>query len=256
MERNKGVLLGGIRVKELPLKVSEERWKKAQAWELRYWQQQHHSFFKGLQFKLRRPLQAKKVQHDDWNFWWASKFEDYQVIPNNINNAIELGCGPYTNIRLVAKGRQIIHTYCNDPLTMHYIHLKRGWLSEAYKKGLILLDDHPIEEMPYVSKYFDLVLMINVLDHVNDALLCIRQAKRITKRGGYLVIGQDLSSMEDVENTGDDTGHPIRIDHVTLDEELLTHFRPHLYRILDREDGRNPPAHYGTYIFIGEKFMY
>jgi SAM-dependent methyltransferase len=145
------------------------------------------------------------------------------------------------------------HVYCSDLLAKHYITFKGRWLTEAWERGDICNDDYPIEECPFAPNYLDLVVLINVLDHVRDIILCLRQAIRITKPEGYLVVGQDLSNMEDALRTGDDIGHLIRIDHGTLDRELMLHFDPLLHKILGREEGRNPLAHYGTYIFIGRE---
>lgn len=239
---------------KLPLKVSSERWKQAQGWELNLWRTQNIPKGKGWRALLKRLIRRIKPDPgDDWNFWWAAKFDGYQAIPTELENAIELGCGPYTNMRLILPGRRIKHVWCSDPLAKYYITFKGRWLAEAYKAGKVLLDDHPLEECPFASDYFDLVVCINVLDHVRDSILCIRQLVRITKPGGYLVVGQDLSNEGDVLSTGDDIGHPIRIDHCTLDQELMPQFEPVIYRILGREEGRNPSAHYGTYIFIGRK---
>jgi hypothetical protein len=66
-------------------------------------------------------------------------------------------------------------------------------------------------------------------------------------------VGQDLSNPEDVAQMGEDTGHPIRIDHDTLNAHLLPQFAPKLHQVLRREEGRNPEAHYGTYLIIGKK---
>ena len=241
-------------MQKLPIRISTERWKQAQEWELNLWRSQNRTKLFTWQELLKQLLRRTKSEHsDDWNFWWSEKFAGYQVLPKNLENAIELGCGPYTNMRLILQGRCIEHVYCSDPLLKHYITFSGKWLAEAWKRGDVLIDDHPLEECPFASDYFCLVVLINVLDHVKDSILCLRQAIRITKPGGYLIVGQDLSNMEDVLQTGDDIGHPIRIDRSTLDLELMPHFETVLYKTLGREEGRNPSAHYGTYIFIGRK---
>ena len=42
---------------------------------------------------------------DDWNHWWAEHFDDYRFLPEHLGDYIELGCGPYTNTRLILPGR-------------------------------------------------------------------------------------------------------------------------------------------------------
>ncbi len=251
-------------MEKLPLSVSLERWQQAQEWEGAYWRAQHPSRPRLLTTPLKK-LTAKVLDKlgpgtdqpsagDDWNHWWAGQFEHYQCLPHTFDNVIELGAGPYTNIRVILEDRTASHVICSDPLVNEYLRFKGQWLAKMWQDGKVHVDDHPLEECPFASDYFDLVVVINVLDHCRDSLACIRQAARITKPKGYLVIGQDLTNLDDVQRIGDDIGHPIRIDHDTLDTQLLPSFRKVHYKILSREAGRNPSAHYGTYVFIGQKY--
>ncbi len=237
------------------MKVSKDRWQAAQEWEHRVWLSENGSPLRRLARSVLAKLGARNFIGDDWNHWWREKFDGYRIVPAELENVIELGCGPYTNIRLIKTGRKIQYLICSDPLVKHYIRFKGRWLSEAWRRGEILIDDHPAEECPFATCYFDLTVMINVLDHVRDAMQCLDQAMRITKPGGLLVVGQDLTNSGDLSNPAirDDVGHPIRLTHEILDEKLLPGFEPVLYRILLRAEGRNPVAHYGTYIFIGQK---
>jgi len=235
------------------LEVSKERWLKAQEFELTIWQGRS-SWYNVLISMITRAFGFKSINvGDDWNSWWYEQFDSYRIIPNRLHNAIELGCGPYTNIRLIWKDRTIDHVVCSDPLASHYIRFKRCWLASEYSRGTILIDNHPAEESPFENDYFDLVIMINVLDHVQDALASLCTAIRITRPSGYLVIGQDLSDETDVTTSSEDVGHPIRLHHEDIDKYILGIFEPKLYKILRREEGRNPQAHYGTYLFIGQK---
>ncbi len=248
---------------KLPLCVSRERWQQAQEWEGAYWRAQHPARPDRVSSSLQKltakvlgkqgPETEQPSAGDDWNHWWAEQFEQYQCLPSTFENVIEVGAGPYTNVRVILEGRQASHLICSDPLIREYLRFKGQWLERMWQAGAVYVDDHPLEDCPFASDYFDLVVVINVLDHCRDSLACIRQATRITKPGGYLVIGQDLTNIDDVQRIGDDIGHPIRIDHDTLDKELLNGFRKVRYKILSRAEGRNPSAHYGTYVFIGQK---
>jgi ubiquinone/menaquinone biosynthesis C-methylase UbiE len=117
------------------------------------------------------------------------------------------------------------------------------------------VDDHPIEQCPYAANYFDVVVMINVLDHVMDAQLCLATATRITKPGGLLVIGQDLTNEEDLKKIPFDIGHPIRLRLEDVESQLIG-FSPVLRKVLPRAASRNPDAHYATLIFAGRKDTY
>lgn len=232
------------------LQVSDARWKDAQHWELQEWKRANRS---GWLRGLGKRLVNRADVGDDWNHWWSGQFHGYEEIPQTLENAVELGCGPYTNIRLISAGRHISHIFCSDPLVREYVTFRGRWLAEAVKSGRVLIDDHPIEECPFATDYFDLVVMINVLDHVRDAVVGLRQALRITRPGGFLVVGQDLTDEEDLTRIPDDVGHPVRLPQDFLDSELLNKCGIRLHRVLPREEGRNPSAHCGTYLFIGTK---
>ena len=97
--------------------------------------------------------------------------------------------------------------------------------------------------------------MINVLDHVQDANLCMLKAIDITKKGGYLLVGQDLTNEEDMHYLKDSpgaTGHPIELSGEWMNEYFQGKFNPIINNILERSKGRSD-LHYGTYIFAGKK---
>jgi SAM-dependent methyltransferase len=237
-------------------KTSSKRWEEAQAWELSVWQEVERSRArKRYRLPIVGPILRRFRRHregDDWNRWWAERFEHYQTLPSEIENYVELGCGPYTNTRLILRDRKVGHVVCSDPLIKEYIKLEDTWVSRQCRAGRISIDDHPIEECPFADGYFDVVVMTNVLDHVRDAGGCLENAVRITKPGGHLVIGQELSNEEDVALSKDDPGHPIFLGL----KFIVAHLRdltPVLRRDLGREEGRNPSAHFATMVYIGKK---
>lgn len=244
-------------------KISDDRWKVAQAWELDQWSSAAGSTRRGrirgavARTGLNRlfpSLQRLLGVGDDWNEWWEERFEHYSLVPHSLENVIELGCGPFTNIRLIRRARQMRYIHCSDPLARKYIDFRGLWLAEAYRRKEILLDDHPAETCPYATDFFDLTVLINVLDHVRDMEACLASAIRITKPGGLLILGQDLTNQEDIERMGpEDIGHPIRVTHTELDALTSPHLEFLSHKVLDRDSGRNPAAHYGTYLLIGRK---
>jgi len=214
-------------------RIPEARWQEAQAWERREWE------------KYANPT------GDDWNKWWADKFGGYAFLPRQLGDVAEIGCGPFTNIRLIRKGRETKRIVCSDPLAETYLRLP-CWLAQSHRLGLIEVDAHPAEECPLPAASFDLVVMTNVLDHVRDADLCLRNAAGLVKPGGYFILGQDLSDTEDEKRFPRDIGHPIRLRLEDVSPHLAG-FRSIIHRVLARAEGRNPAAHYGTLIFAGQK---
>ncbi|MEW6157508.1 MAG: class I SAM-dependent methyltransferase, partial [Verrucomicrobiota bacterium] len=197
-----------------------------------------------------------KYRGDDWNYWWKTQFDHYRFLPRSVPNALEVGCGPYTNLRLIRETCQPDHIVLSDPLIRTYVKFKLTFVAELYRDALCILDDHPLEELPFADNYFDLTVMINVLDHVRDAALCMKNLIRVTKPGGYVIIGQDLSNDDDMKALKEDggaVGHPIKLDHHWFAPYLDHGFNPIIRKVLSREEGRAPEAHYGNLIFAGRK---
>ena len=241
-------------------RVSTERWRDAQQWEQRHWikaQAYRARFFKNHLWRLLSRLGlVEKYRGDDWNRWWKTAFADYSFLPPVVNNAIEVGCGPYSNVRLIMDRCHPNHLILSDPLIRTYAKFQLTFVAQQYQEVACMLDDHPIEELPFSSDYFDLSVMINVLDHVRDAHQCMANLIRITRPGGYLILGQDLTNEEDLakmKNTNGEIGHPIKLSAEWFEPYLKEGFEHLQYCVLPRNKGRAPEHHYGTLLFAGRK---
>lgn len=240
-------------------KVGTERWIEAQKWEEAHWirsQNARAKFGKNWIWRALRMFRfVDKYRGDDWNLWWKKQFDEYRFLPTRVGNAIEVGCGPYTNIRHILPTCKPDHLFLSDPLIKTYVKFKLAFTADAYKKAFCILDDHPLEETPYRDNYFDLVVMINVLDHVRDAALCMENLLRIVKPGGWVVIGQELTNDEDLNVLSEDpglVGHPIKLSHQWFTPYLEKRLEPAIHKILTRQEGRVPSHHSGTLIFAAQ----
>jgi SAM-dependent methyltransferase len=239
------------------VRVSAERWKEAQRWELALWHEgQVKRGWKHVVWPVAGPalrlLDRQRAWGDDWNRWWRDRFDGYRFLPEQLGDCVELGCGPYTNIRLILEGRHARRVVCSDPHVRSYVTFRGRWLAEAHASGHVEIDGHPIEDCVLPTESFDLVVMINVLDHVRDADICMRTALEICRPGGFFLLGQDLSNEDDVLRHPHDIGHPIRLRREDL-EPYLEGFETVLRRDLGREEGRVPALHYATLVFAGQK---
>lgn len=252
------------------ISVENQKWLDAQTFERRCWTRdnQHNSrlaiilkFLRTLKKSPKRFFELIRYRDfyvgDDWNFWWKEKFDNYQILPSHFGAALEVGCGPYTNIRIISKLKKIDKIYCVDPLMNLYLSFKLNWLTEMSKKGKIFTSVGRGESLEFPNKSFDLVVCNNVLDHVQDARACLSEISRVLKVGGYFVFGQDLSSETDINKQQREDrgfiGHPIKLHHQTLDQLLGNMYEIKMRKILPRVASRNPRHHYGTYIFVGAK---
>ncbi len=132
------------------LKVSPERWTEAQAWELALWKEaQQKRGWKRIVWPVAGPVLRRldpiRASGDDWNRWWRERFDDYRFLPTSLGDCIELGCGPYTNIRLILEGREASRIVCSDPFPRSYVTFDGRWLASSHAEGRIEIDDHPIE---------------------------------------------------------------------------------------------------------------
>jgi SAM-dependent methyltransferase len=231
-------------------KIDSNRWKQAQKFELSF---AHRNVNKG----------------DDHNYWWRKQFENYQVLRNlEFPNVLEVGCGPHTNVRMILPFIKFQNLFLEDPLIHAYLGLKKtfhfAWplkmfpsvevtrLHKKYRASLLI---EPLEELSLSDESIDLCICINVLDHVQDTDMCIQQMRRVTKKEGIIILGQDLSNEEDMmlcPESWVDAGHPIKIDDVYLDIQLGD-LHPLYKKILPREQGRNPRCHYATYFLIAKR---
>jgi SAM-dependent methyltransferase len=235
--------------------VSRDRWLEAQTWERELWETSaRRTGWRRVAWPILKPalraLGWKRAWGDDWNHWWAGQFDGYRFLPDDLGDYIEVGCGPYTNTRLILENRTAGRVVCSDPLADTYLQLTDRWLSMAHRKGLVEVDNHPIEELPFAPGSFDVVVMNNVLDHVRDADLCLDRVVELLRPGGIFIFGQDLSNDEDVRRHPHDVGHPIRLAREDVDRHL-TDFDVLLRKDLPREQGRDPRLHYATLIFAG-----
>jgi SAM-dependent methyltransferase len=243
--------------KPIPSEITRERWLRAQRWELQFWNRQNippprwKRLLRPLLvlLGLRHPLRT--IELDDRNYWWREKFDGYRMLPSAMTNVVELGCGPYTNIRLIRLGRRISSITCSDPLAAHYVRYPRAWLAQAIRQGSVAVDHHPIEDCPFASNFFELTIMINVLDHVRDAAKCVHQAVRITAPGGYLIVGQDLTGPSDSPPAN--PGHPFLLTDDQIVPILDAACDRVLHRIVPREEVSDPDMHYGALAYIGRK---
>ncbi|HXE41775.1 MAG TPA: class I SAM-dependent methyltransferase [Candidatus Baltobacteraceae bacterium] len=247
-------------MKAISDKVSAERWRAAQQWEEQHWigaQKARARFFKNYIWRILSAAGlVSKYRGDDWNEWWKRQFDNYQFLPSTVNNALEAGCGPYTNVRLMLDRCHFEHLYLSDPLIRTYAKFKLTFVAERYRNADCMLDDHPLEELPFADNYFDLAVMINVLDHVQDAGKCMENLIRIVKPGGILILGQDLTNEQDLaalKNDAGAIGHPIKLDAEWFAPFLGKKFAPIIYKTLSREEGRAPEFHCGDLIFAGRK---
>ena len=230
------------------VRVPKQRWQQAQKYERDTW------------------LVANAAASDDRNTAHEAGFGGYAALGSRVfRRAIELGCGPFTNLRIVARHCRIERCSLLDPLILQYLdhphcrydrkslligetslgrtlgtsrigrglrRLVRAVFPSAVEQRLpiVQLLPMPIEEMPGGS--YDLVVMINVLEHCFDATAIFDKILRILTPGGVLVFHDKLFDPGEIEadvRTRFDAGHPLRVARPVIEAFVEKNFAP-LYR--------------------------
>lgn len=234
--------------------VSAERWKTAQTTERKHW------------------MELGLSNGNDRNDQHYGAFDNYRALRGlKFQNAIELGCGPFTNLRLIANVAEIAACTLLDPLIETYlshpncfytrevmfrdlpvqvgpIPLSKLWREAGRFPGVLSrvrrrrkipvrrIIAEPIETMP-VSERYDLVVIINVLEHCYDVREVVARILAIMKPGSILVFHDKLYDHEMVKETvvhEYDAAHPLQVDRGIILSFLEQNFIQ-MYRRVDRE---------------------
>jgi SAM-dependent methyltransferase len=182
------------------LKVDKERWLEAQYYERKTW------------------MQLGTHLSDDRNYEHFQRFNGYENLlqyEETIKTAIELGCGPFTNLRTISsKLRNLSEVHLLDPLINDYLnHPNCSYKNKSFLNYKTVLHDCSIEQFEITQKY-DLVLMNNVLEHCYDVNIIFENIFNMLNDGGIFVFSDVYFKKEDVSRmcfTIYDTGHPIKL---------------------------------------------
>jgi SAM-dependent methyltransferase len=202
------------------LRVDRERWLDAQYYERKTW------------------MQLGQSLSDDRNFEHSERFDNYSKLEDNktlIKRVIELGCGPFTNLRTMYKllpSLEEVHLL--DPLLNDYLnHPNCFYKNKNFSGYKTVTHSCPIEEFNNNGLKFDLVVMNNVLEHCYDVNIIFEKIHDIVENGGIFIFSDVYFKKEDVfrmVHTIYDAGHPIK-----LSEEFMNTFLSRFESLYERD---------------------
>jgi len=211
-------------------KVSEERWKEAQRYELNFWKPHIQTNPKET-WKNFEPY-FKSYFHEFFNQNWEGK------------TVLEIGVGASGAMWLTNATRKI----GVEPLANALLQIN----PELYK-GYEMIS-HGAEALPEVQDAIvDAVMSFNAIDHCQSVPAIMAEIKRILKPGGQLAVGCDLKS----QPSHLDDGHPIALSGEWfakwLDEngfafKKMDVFKSRNFDLVTGKDNLD-----GCLFFIGEK---
>lgn len=213
-------------------KVSYDRWKEAQEYERKTWVEQ-----------CRNLSTDRNEDH-------AKHFENYKMLNDMLVNKeltiTELGCGPFTNLRLILPTlkKQIKKVDLLDPLILDYINNMSRCPYKNCRLGLtpVNLIYSPIETFNTKEKY-DLIVMINVLEHCFNFENIWEKIKSFMHEDSIFVFADkfidDTKLTEHIDNQFD-AGHPLRISNSFIDNKINKDYNI-LYKksFVDEEEFKN-----------------
>ena len=212
--------------------VDRARWEEAQHYEERTWSVLN-----------RDAADDRNVQH-------FQRFRGFKAIAGRrFDNVIELGCGPFTNLRLLADVVGLGSVDLLDPLAESYLEHPHC----TYRDGALV--GHPVRLHPVAiedfepDRAYDLVLMLNVIEHCFDAGTVFAKVLTMLEDDGVFVFHDKLYPAKAIDPSRlYDAGHPLRVRSEVIKSFLRENFKPLFRRTInDREVGL--PMTY----FIGTK---
>ena len=94
----------------------------------------------------------------------------------NGKSILEVGCSPAAEIYYLEEAHLRVGI---DPLAFEWKHLYRTGTNHIQGMG---------EYLPFKDITFDIVLCLNVLDHVQSPIHTLKEIKRVLKEGGVLAL--------------------------------------------------------------------
>ncbi len=189
--------------------VTVDRWKLAQDAERHHW------------------LDLRPHMREDRNMDHAYMYDRYAMLGGKtFENAIELGCGPFTNMHVLGQVCHIKRLTLLDPLIEDYLTHPNC----LYRNGSLMVSSGqplpvdervalPIEQFEPKQSY-DLVVMLNVIEHCYDVPLIFQKIWDMTAPGGFVFFHDryfdHAQVVAEAERTYD-AAHPLKVDRKLID---------------------------------------
>ena len=172
-------------------KIEKQEWEKCQAFEKDWWKRHLESLKVG----------TVKETPSKWVFFDDEYMHKYLIDNAKDKLVIDIGCGPNMMHIIGRIGCRL--GIAVDPLLNEY--RASGW-PVPYNDKCIPISSRS-EELPFMDEYADIIVTVNALDHMNDALQSVKEMVRVLKTGGLLFINSDMRTPEQRQE-----GHMICID--------------------------------------------
>ncbi|MFH2138246.1 MAG: glycosyltransferase [Candidatus Omnitrophota bacterium] len=156
------------------VKKMSKVWNKAQELESEWWKLKKEEI---ISQSYRNQIKERSVRIEKWI--------DKKVSITEKSNILEIGGGATQLIDFFDKGNK----YAVDPLADMYQREFSQVLDPKTK-----WHKAKVEEMPFEDSFFDVIIIRNVLDHVDSASKALKEINRVLKDSGVLYLGMNTFS--------------------------------------------------------------
>lgn len=186
-----------ITIKKIYRKITDILFfKNKKEVELRFWKDmidEYIKWYKGelpLLFGEKKPKENDKIimktLKDSAILTWhkihqEKKYQEDLLLKENIfenKKILDIGSGPIPSATVFKN----CDLYCLDPLIADYI--KIGYPIHYYNQTKFICSNS--EDIPVSDNFFDAIISVNAIDHVNDFYKTASEIKRVLKIGGTL----------------------------------------------------------------------
>ena len=118
-------------------------------------------------------------------YWHKRRFEEVGKLIEPVDGTVlDIGCadGVFTKVILDKTGANKIIAI--DVLKSSIDWAKKHW--KRNKKMLFKVGD--IHKLDYNASYFDAVFAFEVLEHVHEPLMVLKEMRRVLNKGGYIIV--------------------------------------------------------------------
>jgi SAM-dependent methyltransferase len=111
------------------------------------------------------------------NYEWSGIYSAIRTLVSNVNQAkwLDFGCGGGGLVR-----------FCRTSKGADIVGFEQGWIAaQAKARGIPILESQALDSL---EQSFDIVTAIEVLEHVPDPLVALRQIRRVLRPGGIFFL--------------------------------------------------------------------
>ena len=154
------------------MKFDSGRWQLAQYAELKWWRRY---------LKNQNPTEYLRWKKN----YWAGFFENTGFEVSPVEKILEVGCGPAGAFIFFDQNDVV----ALDPLLENYQKFLPHFQAEKYPKTRFL--SQPFENTDF-QEYFDLILCLNVINHVGNLDFFVKKLYSTLRPGGRMLLSTDV----------------------------------------------------------------